>query len=90
MYAYPMISGKVNHITTGFYHGLKRRKAYPAGLRMISVPFPKFPEFFQALNEMDWTLIAFREDEESRTELAKRMAHWQEMAEEIGGHVDLK
>ena len=90
MYAYPMISGKVNHITTGFYHGLKRRKAYPAGLRMISIPFPKFPEFFQALNEMDWTLIAFREDEESRTELAKRMAHWQEMAEEIGGHVDLK
>lgn len=90
MYAYPVISGKPNHITTGFYHGLKRRKAYPAGLRMISVPFRKFDEFFAALGEMDWTLIAFREDEDSKAELARRMEHWQEMARESGSHVDLR
>ncbi len=90
MYAYPVISGKVTHITTGYYHGLKRRKAYPAGLRMIAVPFQKMPEFFQALDEMDWTLIAFREDEESKAELRERMAHWQEMARESGSRVDLK
>lgn len=90
MYAYPIISGKVNHITTGYYHGLKRRKAYPAGLRMISIPFQKMPEFFQALEEMDWTLIAFREDEESKADLKRRMAHWQEMAQASGSHVDLK
>ena len=90
MYSYPIISGKVNHLTTGYYHGLKRRKAYPAGLRMISVPFQKLPEFFQALEEMDWELIAFREDEESKAELARRMAHWQEMAKETGSEVDLK
>ena len=90
MYAYPIISGKVNHITTGFYHGLKRRKAYPPGLRMIAVPFRKMPEFFRALEEMDWTLIAFREDPESRAELARRMAHWQEMAESVGSTVDLR
>ncbi len=89
MYAYPLISKKPNHITTGLYHGLKRRKAYPAGLRMISIPFSKFPEFFRALDEMDWTLIAFREDEESKEKLAACMKHWQEMAEEIGSHVDL-
>ncbi len=90
MYAWPIISGKVNHITTGFYHGMKRRKTYPPGLRMIAVPFQKLPEFFQALEEMDWTLIAFREDEESRAELARRMAHWQEMAAADGSPVDLK
>lgn len=45
MYAYPVISGKVNHITTGFYHGLKRRKVYPEGLRMISVPYQGSVEF---------------------------------------------
>ncbi len=90
MYAYPIISGKVNHITTGFYHGLKRRKAYPAGLRMISVPFQKIPEFFAALEEMDWTLIAFREDEESKAELQRRMDHWQEMARKTGSRVDLR
>lgn len=89
MYAYPIISGKVNHVTTGYYHGLRRRKAYPSGLRMISVPFQKMPEFFQALEEMDWTLIAFREDEESRADLKRRIDHWQEMAEAVGSHVDL-
>lgn len=89
MYAYPIISGKVNHITTGFYHGLRRRNAYPAGLRMISVPFQKLDEFFSALDQMDWTLIAFREDEESKAELQQRIQHWQEMAAAIGSHVDL-
>lgn len=89
MYAYPIISGKVNHITTGFYHGLKRRKAYPSGLRMISVPYQKFDEFFAALGEMDWTLIAFREDEESKADLQRRMDHWQEMARASGSEVHL-
>ena len=89
MYAYPLISGKPNHITTGFYHGLKRRGAYRPGLRMISIPFGKLPEFFTALEEMDWTLIAFREDEESRAELARRMEHWQEMAAASNSHCDL-
>lgn len=89
MYAYPLVAKKANHLTTGLYHGLRRRKAYPAGLRMLSIPFSKFPEFFRSLEEMDWTLIAFREDEESKAELAKRIHHWQEMAEEIGSHVDL-
>ena len=57
---------------------------------MIAVPVQKLPEFFQALEEMDWELIAFREDEESKAELARRMAHWQEMAKETGSEVDLK
>lgn len=90
MYAYPVISGKVNHITTGFYHGLKRRKAYPPGLRMIAIPFQKLYEVVQALDEMDWTAIAFREDEESKAELKRRMDGWQEMAKELNSTVDLK
>lgn len=89
MYAYPIISGKVNHITTGFYHGLRRRKAYPSGLRMISLPYQKMDEFFAALDQMDWTLIAFREDDESKAELQRRMDHWQEMARACGSQVDL-
>ncbi len=90
MYAYPIISGKCNHITTGFYHGLKRRKAYPAGLTMLSVPFQKIPEFFYALEHMDWELLAFREDAESKAELKRRMAHWQDMANESGTKCDLR
>ncbi len=89
MYAYPVISGKVNHITTGFYHGLKRRKAYPAGLRMIAIPFQKIDEVVTALEEMPWTPIAFREDEESKSELKRRMDNWQAMAKEMGCKVHL-
>lgn len=89
MYAYPVISGKVNHITTGHYHGLKRRGAYPPGLEMIAIPFQKIDEVTAALDEMPWTAIAFRQDEDSRQELKRRMEGWQEMAEELGSTVDL-
>ena len=89
MYAYPLISGKVNHITTGFYHGLRRRKIFESGLRMISIPFNKINEVVTSLDEMDWTTIAFREDEESKAELQRRMDHWQEMALEMDCECDL-
>ena len=39
---------------------------------------------------MDWTLIAFREDEESKADLANKMAHWQQLAALYGGTCDLK
>ncbi len=90
MYAYPVITGKVNRITTGYYHGLKRRGAYPAGLEMIAIPFQKIDEVVMALEEMPWTAIAFREDEESRAELKRRMDRWQEMAAELHSTVDLR
>jgi hypothetical protein len=83
MYAYPVISGKVNHITTGYYHGMKRRKTYPPGLRLIAIPYQKIDEIVTALEEMQWVPIAFREDEESKVELKRRMEHWQEMAAEM-------
>ncbi|NLH00907.1 MAG: DUF169 domain-containing protein [Clostridiales bacterium] len=89
MYAYPVISGKANHITTGYYHGLKRRKTYPAGLRIIAIPFQKIDEVVAALDEMPWTTIAFRNDDESKRELEQRIAHWQEMASELNCSVHL-
>ena len=57
---------------------------------MIAIPFQKMPEFFGALEEMEWTQIAFRENEESKADLKKRMEHWQEMAKISGSHVDLR
>jgi uncharacterized protein (DUF169 family) len=89
MYAYPVISGKVNHITTGYYHGLRRRKAYPAGMEMIAIPFQKIDLVTLALQRMPWTTIAFREDEESKAELKRRMDNWQNMAKELNSTVDL-
>ncbi len=78
-YVYPYLSGKVNFCVTGMHHGMKRRKVYPEGLHIIAIPYQKLSEFSEALTEMDWQLISFREDEESRTELQRRMDSWREM-----------
>ena len=50
---------------------------------MISVPYQKLPEFEKALGEMDWTLIAFRTDDESQKDLERRMAAKQAERERI-------
>lgn len=78
-YVYPYMTGKVNFCVTGMHHGMKRRKVYPAGLHIIAIPFQKLPEVCTALQEMDWELISFRDDDESRAELSRRMAAWSEM-----------
>jgi uncharacterized protein (DUF169 family) len=80
-YAYPFISGKVNFCITGMHHGMKRRKIYPEGLHIISIPFQKILEVTTALQEMDWELIAMRDDEESKRELAHRMDRWERIGD---------
>jgi len=80
LYAYTYLSGKVNYIITGMHHGLKRRKTYPAGLHIISIPYQKFCEVTQSLAEMDWELIAMREDEESKLALKAKMDEWHRLA----------
>jgi len=83
MYAYPYISGKVNFCTTGMYHGMKRRKVYPEGLHIISIPYQKIDEVVKALSEMDWVLPAMSEDEETKAMLAKKMEAWNLMEKDI-------
>ena len=79
-YAYPYVSGKVNFCVTGMHHGMKRRKVYPVGMHIIAIPYQKLLEVVSALDEMDWELIAMKEDEESKAVLAAKMLKWQEMS----------
>ena len=79
MYVYPYLSGKVNFCISGMHHGLKRRKIYPQGLHLIAIPYQKLDEVVTALGEMDWKLIAMREDEEGKALLKAKMDHWKEM-----------
>jgi uncharacterized protein (DUF169 family) len=88
-YVYPYVSGKVNFCVTGMHHGMGRRKVYPAGLHIISVPYQKLDEVVQALDEMDWKLISFRDDPESKEELSRRMKHWGEMAAQLNSTFSL-
>jgi uncharacterized protein (DUF169 family) len=89
MYVYPCVSGKVNYCVTGMHHGMGRRKVYPPGLHIISVPFEKLDEVILALDEMDWQLLAFRDDPESKAELKRRMMQWDEMGSQLHGELSL-
>lgn len=79
-YAYPYVSGKVNFCITGLHHGMKSLKVYPPGLHIISIPYQKLYEVIQALDEMDWELIAMKEDPESRAILKDRVRKWKQMS----------
>lgn len=48
-YMYTWLSGKVNHCQTGMHHGMGRRKVYPKGLHIVSVPYQKLDEVCLAL-----------------------------------------
>ena len=56
LYAYPYLSGKVNFTVTGMHVGMQRRKVYPAGLHLISIPYQKLDEVIIGLEEMPWEI----------------------------------
>jgi len=72
-YSYPFLTGKVNFCITGMHHGMRRRKVYPAGLHIISIPYQKLDEVVTALGEMEWVPLGFRDDDESRTALKAKL-----------------
>ena len=83
MFTYPYISGKVNYLISGLEHGMARRKVYPHGRMLITIPYQKLDEITLALEQMDWKLIATREDEESKKEMKNRMDGWLEQADDF-------
>jgi uncharacterized protein (DUF169 family) len=62
IYIYPHVTGELNYIVTGLGHGIKRRKLFPEGLQLISVPFDLLPSLLQTLQEMPWVLPAYKPD----------------------------
>lgn len=79
-YSYPYLEGKVNFSITGMHHGMRRRKVYPAGLHIISIPYQKLDEVVTALQQMPSTTIALREDEESIEEMKRLREKWAQIA----------
>ncbi len=82
-YMYTWLSGKVNHCQTGMHHGMGRRKVYPKGLHIVSVPYQKLDEVCLALRQMDWQLISFRPNDKDQDELRRRMRNWNVLAKQI-------
>lgn len=62
IFAYPYLTGELNYILTGLGHGMKRRKLFPEGQQLISIPFDLLPSILKALEEMPWVLPAYKPD----------------------------
>ena len=61
-YIYPYLSGELNYFVTGLGHGLKRRKLFPEGRQIISIPFDLLSSVLQTLQDMPWVLPAYEPD----------------------------
>ena len=62
IYVYPYLSGELNYAITGLGHGMRRRKLFPEGRQLVSIPFDILPSTLQALKDMPWVLPAFEPD----------------------------
>jgi uncharacterized protein (DUF169 family) len=62
IFVYPYKTGKMNYSITGMGHGMKRRKLFPPGRQIISIPSDLFPLMLSALGEMEWELPACKPD----------------------------
>jgi len=61
-YSYPFLTGELNYFATGLGHGMKRRKLFPEGRHIISIPFDLLPSLLQTLQNMPWVLPAYKPD----------------------------
>ena len=58
----PYLTGELNYTMTGLGHGMKRRKLFPEGQQLVSIPFDLLPSVLQSLQDMPWVLPAFEPD----------------------------
>jgi len=61
-YIYPYLTGKLNYTITGLGHGMKRRRLFPEGRQLVSIPFDLLPSMLKTLREMPWVLPAYQPD----------------------------
>jgi uncharacterized protein (DUF169 family) len=59
IYVYPYVSGELNYTLTGLGHGMRRRKLFPEGHQLVSIPFDLLPSLLQVLKDMPWVLPAY-------------------------------
>jgi len=62
IFIYPYITGELNYTLTGLGHGMKRRKLFPEGQQLVSIPFDLLPSMLQTLQDMPWVPPAFEPD----------------------------
>ena len=59
VFAYPMLTGKVNYIMTGLSFGMKAYQLFKPGQILLSIPYQWIPAITRNLARMDWVLPAY-------------------------------
>lgn len=54
IFAYPYVSGCVNHTVTGLGFGMRRRRLFAEGQHLLAIPFDVLPGWLETLREMPW------------------------------------
>jgi uncharacterized protein (DUF169 family) len=62
IFIHPYLTGELNYTITGLGHGMKRRKLFPEGQQLVSIPFDLLPSMLQSLRDMPWVLPAYEPD----------------------------
>lgn len=62
IFAYPYLSGELNYSIAGLGHGMKRRRLFPEGRQIVSIPFDILPTLLKTLAHMPWVLPAYKTD----------------------------
>jgi uncharacterized protein (DUF169 family) len=65
IYIYPYLTGELNYTITGLGHGMRRRKLFPEGQQLVSIPLGVLPSLLQTLREMPWVPPAYKPDGEA-------------------------
>ena len=73
IFAYPWLTGKVNHMVTGMGFGSRGKQVFPLGLMLISIPWDKIPGIIKSLEKMTWDLPAYYEGREKFLERELRV-----------------
>lgn len=81
LYIHPYVSGEMNIMITGLYHGMKARKIFPEGLLLLSIPFDLLPGIVNNLQQMEWELPQFITGKEAHIKRMKKIA--QDLAQEL-------
>jgi uncharacterized protein (DUF169 family) len=74
LYVYPYLSGELNIMISGLYHGMKARQLFPDGLLFLSIPYQVLPEIINNLNIMEWNLPQYSWGKETHIEKMKQIA----------------
>jgi len=62
VFAYPMLTGKVNFIMTGLSFGMKAYRLFKPGQILLSIPYQWIPTITRNLAEIQWVLPVYEMD----------------------------